>query len=233
MTLETTRSIEMAGGTSQPILYALVLDFLASLKINPQLSVLDVGCGQGDLLYQLKLREFKNLFGCDGIKNPTRIPPGASYVQTDLRSERLPFQEQKFDVVLSIEVIEHLENPRAHVRELSRLCQNGGLVILSTPNVENWFSKLSFCLRGTFQYFGPKDYPAHITPVLPVDLKRIFVEAGLEDFSVQFSGQGRIPGFKTFWQQMGGTYLGSKLFTGKAFSDQIFIIAKKSNASGR
>jgi 2-polyprenyl-3-methyl-5-hydroxy-6-metoxy-1,4-benzoquinol methylase len=38
------------------------------------------------------------------------------------------------DVVASVETIEHLENPRAFMRQLARVVKPGGVVIVSTPN---------------------------------------------------------------------------------------------------
>lgn len=60
----------------------------------------------------------------------------------------LPFAEASFDVVLSMEGIEHFENPAAFLRECSRVLRTGGRLILTTPNVLHLSSRISYFLTG-------------------------------------------------------------------------------------
>ena len=48
--------------------------------------------------------------------------------------ERAGFASQRFDFVVSLEVLEHLHEPAAHLRELARITRPGGLLLLTTPN---------------------------------------------------------------------------------------------------
>ena len=56
----------------------------------------------------------------------------AAYVRGLLT--RLPLADAVADVVVSLQVIEHIWNPDGYVRELARVCRPGGTVVLSTPN---------------------------------------------------------------------------------------------------
>jgi hypothetical protein len=47
--------------------------------------------------------------------------------------------------------------------------------------------------RGQFNAFQERDYPAHLTALLPVDLIRIAGESGLENIEIAWSHRGRIP----------------------------------------
>jgi SAM-dependent methyltransferase len=221
--LVKAQAIEMAAGSSQPQLYRRALEVLKAHGIGPVRSVLDVGCGHGAFLGVLAARGFQVLAGCDGIDSPRDLPPGIAYQRVDLDTA-LPHGDETFDVVTSIEVIEHLENPRHHVRQLHRVCARGGVVLITTPNVTSIISRLSYELRGYFHYFGPRDYPAHITPVLPIDLERIFDEAGFTSREIMYSDWGRIPRVPWHWQD---TALGRAICRGSLFSDQIVAIATR------
>jgi 2-polyprenyl-3-methyl-5-hydroxy-6-metoxy-1,4-benzoquinol methylase len=67
----------------------------------------------------------------------------------------LPFSDGEFDALVSIEGIEHLENPSFFVRECARVVKPGGLVILSTPNVDSCRSRRSAYVHGFHKYFKP------------------------------------------------------------------------------
>jgi len=99
------------------------------------------------------------------------------------------------DIVCSVETIEHLENPRAFVRELVRLVKPNGLVMVTTPNQLSLLSKLTLLIKNEFNAFqsSPDCYPTHITALLEIALIRIFQECGLNEIKVDYSNQGRIP----------------------------------------
>ena len=96
----------------------------------------------------------------------------------------LPFPDGAFDAVVTIEGIEHLENPAFFMRECARVTKPGGMVFLSTPNVDSLRSRKYVMLYGYHKYFGPfSDVHKDSWHMLPVDM--IFVrgaakKAGLE-----------------------------------------------------
>lgn len=69
---------------------------------------------------------------------------------------RLPFDDGAFDAMVSIEGIEHLENPSFFLRECARIVKPGGWVVLSTPNIDSLRSRRSTFLHGFPKYFQPK-----------------------------------------------------------------------------
>jgi 2-polyprenyl-3-methyl-5-hydroxy-6-metoxy-1,4-benzoquinol methylase len=67
----------------------------------------------------------------------------------------LPFADGELDAMISIEGIEHLENPSMFARECARVVKLGGLVFLSTPNVDSYRSRRSTYVHGYHKYFRP------------------------------------------------------------------------------
>jgi len=135
-------------------------------------------------------------------------------------NDTLPYSDATFDAVVSLEVIEHLENPRHFVREIERILKVNGRCLITTPNQTSLASKLCLLLRDQFQHFQDSCYPAHITALVPIDLQRITVEAGLTFESVTYTDNGRIPGTEKTWQIF-------PFLTGKWFSDNVAIVAVK------
>ncbi|HIE94962.1 MAG TPA: methyltransferase domain-containing protein [Acidobacteria bacterium] len=105
----------------------------------------------------------------------------------------LPAGAEGADVVTAVETIEHLENPRALVRQLVRLAKPGGWILLTTPNQRSVLSLVTLLLKGQFSAFQDTDYPAHITALLESDLRRIGSELGLTDAAIKYTGWGRLP----------------------------------------
>jgi hypothetical protein len=103
---------------------------------------------------------------------------------------------------MAIEVIEHLENPRDLMRKLVRIAKPDGWVIVTTPNQLSMLSLLTLLVKQQFQAFQDVSYPAHLTALLEVDLKRIATECGLTAIAIDYSLSGRIPLTATHYPQM-------------------------------
>jgi SAM-dependent methyltransferase len=90
--------------------------------------------------------------------------------------------DNKFDAVVAIEIIEHLENPFRFARECAKLLKPGGFLFLTTPNVEAILSRLIFLYTGRLNSFGEYETvrPAHITPIFKWKLDMLLDEAGFE-----------------------------------------------------
>ncbi len=183
--------------------------------------LLDLGCGKGDFLALLASRGLRDLTGADAHEYDGRAN-SFRFVKADLNS-KLPFGDSSFATVTAVEVVEHLENPRAFLREAHRVLRPGGAIAVTTPNNESLTSLLSLAVRGRYSAFADRCYPAHITPLLEVDLRRIFAELGFADVKVGWSGVGRMPGVGLHWQRISFGALG-----GKRFSDNMLVTAVKS-----
>ncbi len=89
----------------------------------------------------------------------------SDFVQLDFNDPQFDRKlAQGFDLITSVEVIEHLENPTAFLRSVERLLSPGGVAILTTPNVENIPGRLKFLRSGEIRTMQ-KSNPEHITPI--------------------------------------------------------------------
>jgi SAM-dependent methyltransferase len=160
-------------------------------------TLVDVGCGSGQLWPHLR-GTFDRYVGVDVVRYDG-FPTDGEFHALDLDRGDVPLPDGIADVAAGVETIEHLENPRAFVRMLARLARPGGWVIVTTPNQHSLLSKGTFLLRGEHAHFQDASYPAHITALLQADLRRMAAECGLIDISIEFSGDGRIPGTARHW----------------------------------
>lgn len=128
----------------------ILLDYLDP---QPGERILDCGCGAGFYLMAIgKLRQVR-LVGLDG--DPARLRQAqleqvpAALVRSDI--QRLPFAGESFDKVLMSEVLEHLPDDRAALREIHRILKPGGVLALSVPhsNYPFWWDPINRVWAGT------------------------------------------------------------------------------------
>lgn len=213
-----TRARESKGVSCHAI-YEMVAKALGERHSKGGVLV-DVGCGAGNL-WQFVSDRFDHYIGVDAVRYDS-FPAETQFIPYDLDTSKVPLADASADVVCAVETIEHLENPRAFMRELVRLTKPGGLVIVTTPNQLSLLSKLTLVLKNQFNAFqeAPGLYPSHITALLEIDLIRIFTESGLTNIKTHFSNQGRIPFTLWHWSKSIG-------FSGRAFSDNVLCVGLK------
>ncbi len=101
-----------------------LLDWLDAQDVRG-LRVLDVGCG--DRPYDALLAGAAEIVGFDRSGNP--------YADLHGSIDAIPVEDASFDIVLCLQVLEHVPDPAAAVRELRRTVKDGGRVLLSTHGV--------------------------------------------------------------------------------------------------
>lgn len=131
-------------------------------------SLLDVGCGDGQLLLWLRswAPEGAELVGADlspdTVEANTKQHKFASFSVLDVQREAL---DRTFDVVVCTEVLEHLDHQREALKNLASMVAPGGHLILTCPTGK---------VHATEKHFG------HVSHPRPAELETGLREAGLE-----------------------------------------------------
>lgn len=113
-------------------------------SVIPTFNVLEVGCGTGIYTFEMA-KYFKNILGLDisgGMlkearkkiknQNPTSNNVNVTFIGGD--AENIPFKDSSFDCVMSINMLEHLDNIHKAVEEMKRVVKTDGKIIISIPN---------------------------------------------------------------------------------------------------
>lgn len=126
----------------------------SSLPLRERLEVLDFGCGPGhiwDHLLALRAKwQYTALdFSPESVAQVSAKAGGHPRFMGAKHVSRVPVDlpSGAFDVVLLLEVIEHLrdEHLEGTIKEVARLLKRGGVVVISTPNEENLAEATKFC----------------------------------------------------------------------------------------
>ena len=153
------------------------------LPVKKHARIIDLGCGDGRILYLLKQMGYSNVEGVDISESQLKIARQVSdrVVKADILSY-LGDTKVKYDLILSFDVIEHLDKSTA--LEFLELCQtwlsDGGRMVLQTPNASSPFF-------GDVRY-GDFTHELGFTPRL---LSQLVSRAGFE--SVETRETGPVP----------------------------------------
>ncbi len=104
--------------------------------------VLDVACGTGYgacLLSQVASHVIGGDISLDSLLFALRRYQNANLKYVCLDAQRFPFRDSSFDVVVSLETVEHLVEPQGFLHECVRVLRPGGVLVLSTPNEDSHF----------------------------------------------------------------------------------------------
>lgn len=144
----------------------------AVFKVLPNAGkVLVAGAGRGGISHILKKSGY-DVISAD-LHPDHFVAPDLTCVKTDFNLN-LPFQDAYFESVVAVEVIEHLENPWLFFREAIRVLENGGVLIVTSPNVNNIVSRINFLLKGTLPYFRRESFEGcyHVSPIFSWSIER-------------------------------------------------------------
>ena len=160
----------------------LTVALLEQLGVKPPARILDAGCGWG---VTLKILEAKG-YRVTGMDISPRMlkeldAPNRDLAEADL-TKPLPDGLEKFDAVLALDVIEHIDDDRAAVERLGELVKPGGFVIVSVPALPDFFTEFD-------------EIQGHRRRYLPESLRTTFAgkRTGLEVEQVFWWGQWMVP----------------------------------------
>lgn len=181
-------------GTSHGSIKQMAMHALQNLPWANIRFFADIGTGQGDSSRWF-WHKVEAGYLLDHENHAPGIPPHIRFLASDL-NHAWPIDNHACNFAVSLEVIEHLENPRHFFRELYRILKQGGYAFISTPHNLNLIARLLFLCKGQHRFFQDYSYPAHITALLPVDIERIAGETGFRILSTHYNYFDVLPVWK-------------------------------------
>ncbi len=124
----------------------------------------DLGAGPGAMSQRL------GELGCTVVavdRDPDVYKAGFPFVTLDFNEPAFATQLgiAEFELVVAIEVIEHVESPIGFLRNVGRLLAPGGVAVITTPNVDSLPARFKFFLTGKLRTMDEHSDPTHISPV--------------------------------------------------------------------
>jgi len=102
--------------------------------------ILELGTGNGEFMSELE-RRGHNVIGLDIFPNKILLEKGFDVREHDL-NKGIPFKDSSFEIVIGLEVLEHLYNPYEMMKEIKRVLKPEGYAIISMPNSGGIFSRI-------------------------------------------------------------------------------------------
>ena len=175
--------------------------------LDGESTVLEVGCGTG--IYTVHwIKSSGMLCGLDISRGMlVRLREKIEKIDSDNifiiegDSERMPFRNRRFDSVLSVNTVEHLDDVPAALREMRRVCRDGGKIVVSVPN-GNFSAKYRAKLMQTIEWLVARLFGGYSRPEPAIshgddfthqdlsmdDLTGAFAEAGIRVEHTGFMG---------------------------------------------
>lgn len=137
---------------TMPGVHSQFLAFFKEKSESKGQKILDVGAGEGALTQRL-LEMGYHMQACDLSPDLFRLPD-IPCDRVDI-TKSFPYQDQTFDLVIAVEVTEHILDHETFFHEVNRILKPGGRLYISTPNILSMKSRLRFFFRGFPFAFNP------------------------------------------------------------------------------
>lgn len=165
--------------TTNSGLHDFVVDRVLSRYARSGARAVDLGAGPGAMAERLQA------LGCD----VTAVDCDPAVYQGNLPFLALDFNQSafashlgvaRFDLVVTVEVLEHVESPIGFLRNIGELLAPGGVAVITTPNLDSLPARVKFLLAGKIRMMDDQSEPTHISPIFFDLFRRQFLpRAGL------------------------------------------------------
>ena len=133
--------------------------------IDKNSKVLDVGCGNGDLIKYLQEKTTTNVRGLEISKSSVQncLSKGLTVIEGNAENDLYQFPKQSFDFVILSQTLQAFLNPEEVLKQLMRV---GKKVIITIPNFGHWKIRINLLLKGTMPVTKNLPYSWYNTPNL-------------------------------------------------------------------
>jgi 2-polyprenyl-3-methyl-5-hydroxy-6-metoxy-1,4-benzoquinol methylase len=143
--------------------------------------ILDIGCGVGFLMEVAKRRGW-DVYGTEYTQNAIDICNAKGIKMHKGKFDPSWFLPDSFDVITSIEVLEHINNPVEEVQNINNILRRGGLLYFTTPN----FNAIErFILKAKYNVI---EYPEHLCYYTPKTINLLLSNNGFKKKKVLTTG---------------------------------------------
>jgi 2-polyprenyl-3-methyl-5-hydroxy-6-metoxy-1,4-benzoquinol methylase len=165
---------------------------LVCKNIEKSGKILVLGSGQGAMDQRLKDYGYDVLsadIAKEGFKAGTELVV-MDFNDFDKMSDFAIRHANAFDAVVSLEIIEHIENIFLYFDTISSVVKKGGFLFVSTPNVLSWISRLAFLFKGELFSFSDKAFAeyGHLNPITESELVKVVKQKGFDNISTYPGG---------------------------------------------
>lgn len=202
---------------------------VAKIAVGKDKNVLDIGCGNAIITEEIRKMGNK-VWAVDFpevvFKFATKYPKLTFYPKYD---DKIQCSNNKFDIVTSFEVVEHVIDLDKYFKEIKRVLKPGGKLILTTPNLARTLNIVNLILGGSQGIYYPLQKNMHINFFTPKTLIKI-----VEHYGFKVEDIGTIFTLKTDYRQVMDekefkhlNSLMNKHMQPELRGDMLYIIARK------
>lgn len=159
-----------------------------------EIRLLDVGCSSGAFLRIARELGYARAEGVEPAPLAAKSAAEAGLKVSCGLLHEIGFPEQAFDAITLFEVIEHLKEPTALLRECHRILRPGGVMLVGTGNTASWTVA---AMKGRWEYFDIARHGGHVSFFNPVSMKMLvrrcgFRTEGVRTRNVRFFEKGEV-----------------------------------------
>lgn len=150
-------------------------------KFRSSSNIIDVGAGDGQFAKVAKEKGWVS-YATEFEERAVELCRAKGIITHQGKLDPANYEAGMFDVIFSSEVLEHINNPVEEIQNFHRLLRKGGLVYITTPNLNSISHK----------FLGPKwnifHYPEHLAYYTPRTITKLFTNNGFKKVEVSTTG---------------------------------------------